>query len=76
MSNIAARREAAEKLEATFLAEMLKSSGLGKSGQGGEGEEDHFASYQRDALAQAMVRKGGIGLAEMFFRAMAGRADG
>ncbi|WP_286906001.1 hypothetical protein [Roseovarius sp.] len=71
------RRAAAEKLEAVFLAEMLKSSGLGKATQGfgDQGDEDHFASFQRDILAREMVRKGGIGLAEIFFRAMAGRAD-
>ena len=67
-----AARAAAEKLEATFLAEMLKSAGLGEqensfSGSAGEG---HFASFQREALAEAMVRKGGIGLAEAFYRAI------
>ncbi|QGY00484.1 flagellar biosynthesis protein FlgJ [Roseovarius faecimaris] len=65
-------RAAAEKLEATFLAEMLKSAGLGtqpNSFSGGVGE-DQFASFHRQALAEAMVRRGGIGLAESFYKAM------
>lgn len=65
-------RAAAEKLEATFLAEMLKSAGFGtqpNSMSGGIGE-DQFASFHRQALAEAMVRKGGIGLAESFYKAM------
>ena len=40
-------REAAVALEATFLAEMLKSAGLGRGADafgGGEGE-DQFASF-------------------------------
>lgn len=65
-------REAAEKLEAAFLAEMLKSAGLGtqpNSMSGGVGE-DQFASFHRQAMAEEMVRSGGIGLAESFYNAM------
>ena len=55
-------RQAAQRLEATFLSEMLKSAGFGTQtttfSEGGE--EDHFASFQRDAIAQHMVRAGGI----------------
>ena len=68
---------AAEKLEATFLSEMLKSAGFdaarGAFG-GGEGE-DSFASFLRDAQAENMVAAGGIGLAESLFNAMKARAD-
>lgn len=70
-------REAAEALEASFLAEMLKSAGLGtqaNSMSGGVGE-DQFASFHRQALAEAMVRKGGIGLAESFYKAMISQAE-
>jgi len=65
-------REAAEKLEATFLAEMLKSAGLGaqEHGFGGGIGEEQFASFQREALAREMVRRGGIGLAETFYNAL------
>lgn len=60
-------RRAAEALEASFLAEMLKSAGVGEqensfSGSTGEAQ---FASFQRDALAWQLVRRGGIGLAAM-----------
>lgn len=65
-------RETAQKLEATFLSEMLKSAGFGTQSTtfSGGGDEDHFASFQRDAIAQHMVRAGGIGLTEHFFKAM------
>ena len=64
--------ETAQKLEATFLAEMLKATGLGaqpNSMSGGVGE-DQFASFHRQILAEAMVKRGGIGLAETFYNAM------
>lgn len=61
-------RDAAQKLEASFLAEMLKSAGFGKSSSfaGGIGEEQ-FASFQRQALAEEIAKSGGLGLAETFF---------
>ncbi len=64
--------KAAQKLEQTFLSEMLKSAGLGamKSEFGGGIGEDQFASYLREAQAGAMVQAGGIGLAEQLFRAL------
>ncbi|MFQ1700428.1 rod-binding protein [Loktanella agnita] len=71
-------RDAAAKLEATFLAEMLKSAGVGaprESFGGGPGEE-HFASFLREAQAREMVDAGGIGLAEALFEAMKVRLDG
>ena len=67
-----AAREAALKLEASFLAEMLKGAGFGKqenSFSGGPGE-DQFASFHRQAVAEDIARSGGIGLAEHFFNAM------
>ena len=65
-------REAAQKLEATFLAEMLKSAGVGEqenSFSGGIGE-DQFASFQRQIMAEALAKNGGIGLAEQFYTSM------
>jgi len=73
-----ALRDAAEKLEAGFLAEMLKAAGLGearKSFGGGIGEEQ-FTSFLRQAQAEEMVKAGGIGLAEALFDAIAERANG
>jgi len=72
-----ALRAAAEKLEAAFLAEMLKSAGLGKTpeGFGGGAGEDQFASFLRQAQAEEIARAGGIGLAEALFRSMQERED-
>lgn len=74
----AALRRLAGDLEAAFLSEMLGHAGLGTvsdSFGGGIGEEQ-FASFLRQEQAAAMVRTGGIGLAESLFRAMTeGRHD-
>jgi peptidoglycan hydrolase FlgJ len=64
--------EKAQELEAAFLAEMLAHSGLGEQKGpfgGGEGEAQ-FTSFLRQEQARLMVEKGGIGLAELIFRAM------
>ncbi len=65
--------DAAKKLEAAFLSEMLKGAGLdamaGPFG-GGEGEAQ-FASLMREEQARTMVEAGGIGLAEQLFHQMA-----
>lgn len=69
-------REAAQKLETTFLSEMLKSTGFGatSSAFGGGIGEDQFSSFLRDAQAQQLTKAGGIGLAEALFEAMKVRA--
>ncbi|MGH1354997.1 MAG: rod-binding protein [Thalassovita sp.] len=72
-----ALREAAQKIEASFLSEMLKAAGVGKASEsfgGGIGEEQ-FASFLRDAQAEQMVRAGGIGLAESLFQALKEKDD-
>ena len=70
--------EAAQKLEAGFLAEMLKSAGLGAVPEqfGGGAGEEHFASFMVEAQAREMVQAGGIGLAQSLFEAMKAREDG
>lgn len=71
-------REAANKLEASFLAEMLKSAGLGRNNSsfnGGVGEEQ-FSSFLVQAQADELVQSGGIGLSEMFFHALMERTNG
>jgi len=68
----------AQDLEATFMAEMLKSAGFGAAREsfgGGIGEEQ-FESFLRNAEAKEMVRAGGIGLAEAVFNTLKGRSDG
>ena len=69
-------RQKAEALEAGFLSEMLSYTGLGDTSDfaGGSGE-DQFSSFLRDEQAKAMVRAGGIGLAETIFKALAKRDD-
>ena len=65
-------REKAKELEASFLAEMLKYSGVGKpldSFGGGVGEEQ-FASFLCDEYGRAMADAGGIGLAESIFHSL------
>ncbi|MGH1463902.1 MAG: rod-binding protein [Cognatishimia sp.] len=68
----AALRQAAQKLEAHFLAEMLKGAGLGQTSTsfGGGAGEDQFSSFLRREQASQMARAGGIGLAEAFFEAL------
>lgn len=65
-------RALSRDMEAAFLSEMLGMAGLGSTSEtfgGGIGEEQ-FASFLRQEQATAMVRAGGIGLAESLFRAM------
>lgn len=59
-------RKVAISLEASFLAEMLKAGGLGKSREsnGGGAGEDAFSSLLVQQQAQLMAEGGGIGLAE------------
>lgn len=73
----AALREVAQKLEAGFLSEMLRHTGLGEEpGEFGGGTgADQFASFHRQVLAERMVEAGGIGLAESFLRALMERRD-
>ncbi len=67
-----ALRQAAQKIEAAFLSEMLKAAGVGKSPDsfGGGAGEEQFASFLRDAQAEKMVHAGGIGLAAALFQAL------
>ncbi|MBZ4022044.1 chemotaxis protein chel [Rhodobacter sp. TJ_12] len=67
-----AMRAKARELEASFLAEMLKLSGVGKAQEsfsGGVGEEQ-FSSFLTDEYARIMVEGGGIGLAESIFQSL------
>ncbi len=70
-------RQAADRLEASFLAEMLKSAGFGEQQNSfsGSAGEDQFASFQRQAMAEQMVKRGGIGLAEIFYTSLMEKAN-
>ena len=56
----------AQKFEASFLAEMLRYSGIGATPDtfGGGAGETQFAPLLADHYAAALVEAGGIGLAE------------
>lgn len=73
----AALRVAAQKIEATFLAEMLKAAGFGetRAANGGGAGEDQFSSFLVQAQAEEMVAAGGIGLAEALFDALKERQN-
>lgn len=68
---------AAKELEASFLSEMLKSAGIGKTPDsfGGGVGEDQFASFLRQEQARSMVDSGGIGLAQSLFDALKEQTD-
>lgn len=70
-------RQVATELEANFLSEMLKHSGLGQmpEGFGGGIGEEQFASFLRQEQAQSMANRGGIGLAESIFETLVRRAE-
>ncbi|MEY3005046.1 MAG: hypothetical protein RLZZ491_2222 [Pseudomonadota bacterium] len=71
-----ALRKVAQDLEASFLAEMLKHAGFGeaRSAFGGGVGEAQFASLLRAEHARALVERGGIGLSQSLFQALAERA--
>lgn len=65
-------REVAQELEATFLAEMLKTAGFGKARDafGGGAGEDQYSSFLVNEHARALARTGGIGLAESLYQSL------
>ena len=70
-------RDVAHELEATFLAEMLKHSGLGTSREsfGGGAGESQFSSLLLNEQAKAIVDAGGIGLAETIYESLKERTN-
>ena len=68
-------KETAKAFEASFLAEMLKNTGLGASRDsfgGGVGEEA-FSSLLVEEQAKLLADAGGVGLAEHIFNSLAAR---
>lgn len=65
-------KEIAQKFEATFIAEILKNSGLGETPThfGGGAGEDQFGSFLRLEYANQVTKAGGIGLAQAFYDQM------
>ena len=70
--------DAAQDLEAAFLAEMLQSAGLGKTSEafGGGVGEDQFSSFLVQEQAKQIVAGGGIGLAQSLFEALKENVNG
>jgi len=68
---------AAVELEAAFLAEMLKSAGLGKARDsfGGGAGEDQFSSFLVQQQARQMAQSGGVGLSELLFQSLMENSD-
>lgn len=74
----AAAHKVAEGFEASFLAEMLKYTGLNarpESFGGGVGEEA-FGSLLTEEYAKLLAARGGIGLAERIFDVIKHRESG
>jgi Rod binding domain-containing protein len=62
----------AKEFEMSFLAEMLKYSGINKTSEtfGGGAGEEAFSSMLNDAYADALVESGGIGIAELVYQSI------
>ena len=73
-----ALRAAAQDLEASFIAEMLKQAKFGEArgAFGGGAGEEQFASFLRAEHADAIAAQGGFGLAESIFNALVARSQG
>lgn len=65
-------RESAEAFEATFIAEMLKHTGVNRTPEslGGGAGEDAFGSFLTQAYAEEIAARGGFGLSEQIFNAL------
>ncbi len=66
-------RQSAKDFEAAFLAEALGHMGFDSSN--GVGGATEFSSILNRAYAERLVDKGGLGLSENIFRALAARID-
>lgn len=67
-------KEISKALEATFLSEMLKHSGLNETSEsfGGGAGEEAFSSMLNQQFANSLAERGGVGLAEHIFRSISG----
>lgn len=66
-------RQSAKDFEAAFLTEALGHMGFDASN--GVAGATEFSSILNRAYAEGLVERGGIGLSENIFRALASRAD-
>lgn len=65
-------RRVAQEYEASFIAEMLKYTGVNSTSDtfGGGAGEDAFASFLTQEYATKIAEAGGLGIAETVFNAM------
>ena len=70
-------RKLAKDIEAQFLAQMLKTAGVGKPREsfGGGPGEDQFSSFLVQEYAVATVDAGGIGLSEAIFNSLVKKGE-
>lgn len=68
-------RGVATRFEAVFLAQMMQHAGAGKASEafGGGAGEEAFRGHLVAEQAKLMAAKGGVGLAEKLFEALARR---
>lgn len=68
-------RDVATRFEAVFLAQMMQHAGVGKGAEGFDGGagEEAFRGQLIAEQARLMAEKGGVGLAEQVFNALARR---
>lgn len=73
-----AMRAAANEFEAVFLAEMLSHTSLADTSEtfGGGAGEDAFGSMMTREWANQLTERGGIGLSETIYQALAARGGG
>ena len=71
----AALFDLAKKFEATFLTEMLRHTGLGKSPEGFDGGagEARFSGFLVEAYAEQLSDSGQIGLADQIYSDLVAR---
>ena len=71
-------RRVATEFEAVFLAEMLKHSGVGKPQEafGGGAGEAAFSGMLTQEYANALAKKGGLGLADRIAADLTRKAGG
>ncbi len=70
-------KAAATAFESSFIAEMLKEAGAGKSRQtfGGGAGEQAFSSFLLSAEAEKIAQAGGFGLTERIMQSMKATKD-
>ena len=73
-----AMKAAANEFEAVFLAEMLSHTSLADTSEtfGGGAGEDAFGSMLTREWANQLTARGGIGLSETIYQALAARGGG